>query len=361
VRRLRAGGSGESGNSAGTGSAGRGSVGRGGTRKIAAAGVALAIVGGIVAVSQGAGAAPKPTIAQVQAQINSLQAQIDQTGQQYDAVNQQVAAGKLQLAAVQKQAANAQGKYNTARSKLRQIAVAAYETANQSSIAALLTSADPTQVLAQASLIEDLGNQDNTQVTIFLTAAQRAAASQGNVQRAQQGLDQLQSQLATKKQHLDSLLSQDNTLLSNMNNAAIAASAVGGPPGTFITSATYTGPTSTAAGKAVQFVYEQLGKPYLWGGTGPSSYDCSGLVQAAWAAAGVSIPRTTGEQVVALPSIPRSALAPGDLIYFNGATHVAMYVGNGMIIDAPRTGEVIRMLPLATDWYSANYYSSARP
>jgi cell wall-associated NlpC family hydrolase len=328
---------------------------------MAAAGAALAIVAGLVAVSQDAGATSKPTISQVEQQINSLQAQIDQTGQQYDSVGQQVAAGKLQLAAVQKQAANAQDKYHAAQGTLRQIAVAAYETANQSSIAALLTSGSPEQVLAQASLIEDLGSQDNSKVTQFLAAAQSAAASQGNVQRAQQGIDQLYSQLTTKKQHLNSLLSQATTLMANMDNAAIAASAVGGAPGVFITSAAYNGPTSTAAGKAVQFVYEQLGKPYLWGGTGPASFDCSGLVQAAWASAGVSIPRTTGEQVAALPSIPRSALEPGDLIYFNGATHVAMYIGNGMIIDAPRTGEVIRMLPLATDWYTANYYSSARP
>jgi cell wall-associated NlpC family hydrolase len=323
--------------------------------------VAAVAAAALAAYGQGAVAAPQPTISQVQQQINRLQGQIDQTGQQYDAVSQQVAAGKLQLAAVQKRAANAQGKYNSARGQLRQVAVAAYETANQSSIAALLTSGSPEQVLAQASLIEDLGSQDNFRVTQFLAAAQQASAAQGNVQRTQQGLDQLRSQLVTKKQHLDSLLSKENMLLASMDNAAIAASAVGGPPGTFITSATYSGPTNTAAGKAVQFAYEQLGKPYLWGGTGPGAYDCSGLTQAAWAAAGVSIPRTTYEQVAALPSVPRSALAPGDVIFFNGDTHEAMYVGNGMIIDAPRTGEVIRMLPLSTGWYSSSYDSAARP
>ena len=76
-----------------------------------------------------------------------------------------------------------------------------------------------------------------------------AAASQGNVQRAQQGIDQLYAQLTTKKQHLNSLLSQATTLMANMDNAAIAASAVGGAPGVFITSAAYNGPTNTAAGK----------------------------------------------------------------------------------------------------------------
>jgi cell wall-associated NlpC family hydrolase len=329
-----------------------------------AAGLAAAVAvaaAGAAAYGQGAGAAPQPTIAQVQQQINSLQAQIDQTGQQYDAASQQVAAGKLQLAAAQQQAATAQGKYNTARGKLRQVAVAAYETANQSSVAALLTSGDPAQVLAQASLIQDLGNQHNSQVTLFLAAAQRASTAQGNAQRAQLGLDQLQSQLGTKKQHLDSLLSQDNTLLASLNNQAIAAAAsVGGSSGTFVTSATYTGPTDTPAGKAVAFAYSKLGTWYLWGGTGPR-YDCSGLTQAAWAAGGVSIPRTTYEQWAALPHIAKAQLQPGDLVFFNGETHEAMYVGNGMMIDAPRTGEQVRMLPLATSWYAQTYDGAIRP
>jgi cell wall-associated NlpC family hydrolase len=328
-----------------------------------AAAVAVAAVGA-AAYGQGAGAAPQPTIAQVQQQINSLQAQIDQTGQQYDQAGQQVAAGKLKLAAAQKQAATAQSNYTTARGKLRQVAVAAYETAGQSSIAALLTSGDPAQVLAQASLIQDLGNQHNSQVTLFLAAAQRASAAQGSAQRTQQGLDQLQSQLATKKSHLDLLLSQDNTLLASLNNQAIAAAVtaagVGGSSGAFVTSATYTGPTDTPAGKAVAFAYSKLGTWYLWGGTGPR-YDCSGLTQAAWAAGGVSIPRTTYEQWAALPHIPKAQLQPGDLVFFNGETHEAMYVGNGMMIDAPRTGEQVRLLPLATSWYAQNYDGAIRP
>ena len=84
------------------------------------------------------------------------------------------------------------------------------------------------------------------------------------------------------------------------------------------TSATYTGTTSTQGGKAVAFAYAQLGKPYQWGATGPGSFDCSGLAQAAWAAAGVSIPRTTYAQWAALPHISTSALEPGDLLYFDG-------------------------------------------
>src|SRR5256714_8333869 len=109
------------------------------------------------------------------------------------------------------------------------------------------------------------------------------------------------------------------------------------PEGSGTVTATYTGPTSTQAGKAVAFAYAQLGKPYQWGATGPDSYDCSGLVQAAWAAAGVNIPRTPYAQWAALPHISTSALGPGDLLYLDGVGHVALYVGGVDLLDAPPT------------------------
>jgi cell wall-associated NlpC family hydrolase len=127
------------------------------------------------------------------------------------------------------------------------------------------------------------------------------------------------------------------------------------------TSSTYTGPTSTQGEKAVAFAFAQIGKPYQWGGTGPYSYDCSGLVQAAWAYAGISIPRDTYEQWAALPHISSTALEPGDLLFFDGIGHVAIYVGNGNMIDAPQTGETIRELPTSTGWYTANFVGAARP
>ena len=83
----------------------------------------------------------------------------------------------------------------------------------------------------------------------------------------------------------------------------------------------------------------------MYGATGPSSYDCSGLVQAAWAAAGVAIPRTTFEDWDGLPHIPVSQMVPGDLIIYDGEGHVAIYVGDGYIIDAPHTGAVVERVP----------------
>ncbi|MFF4589755.1 NlpC/P60 family protein [Streptomyces sp. NPDC001388] len=101
--------------------------------------------------------------------------------------------------------------------------------------------------------------------------------------------------------------------------------------------------------KAVRYAVQQLGKPYEWGAEGPASYDCSGLTSQAWGEAGTPIPRTSQEQWARLPRIPLAELRPGDLvIYFPEATHVAMYLGGGMVVQAPRTGEKVKVSPIAS-------------
>lgn len=108
-------------------------------------------------------------------------------------------------------------------------------------------------------------------------------------------------------------------------------------------------PPSRAGDRALRYAVQQLGKPYEWGAEGPKSYDCSGLTSQAWDHAGTPIPRTSEEQWAHLPRIPLKKLRPGDLVlYFPEATHVAMYLGEGMVLQAPRTGETIKVSPIAT-------------
>ncbi|MFF3016360.1 NlpC/P60 family protein [Streptomyces sp. NPDC057939] len=103
--------------------------------------------------------------------------------------------------------------------------------------------------------------------------------------------------------------------------------------------------SATDAGKrAVQFATAQMGKPYVWGATGPGSYDCSGLTSQAWLAAGKGIPRTSQEQLRLLPKVAMKDIRPGDLIiYWDDASHVAMYVGDGAMVHAPRPGRNVTM------------------
>ncbi|WP_086831775.1 C40 family peptidase [Streptomyces sp. NRRL B-24572] len=107
---------------------------------------------------------------------------------------------------------------------------------------------------------------------------------------------------------------------------------------------------ATAEGrKAVEFATAQIGKPYVWGAEGPKSYDCSGLTQRSWGAAGLGIPRTSQEQWRLLPHVDIKDMRPGDLIvYFKDASHIGMYVGNGMIVHAPRPGRNVTLAGAGT-------------
>ncbi|MGW7616925.1 NlpC/P60 family protein [Streptomyces antimycoticus] len=108
--------------------------------------------------------------------------------------------------------------------------------------------------------------------------------------------------------------------------------------------------TAEAGKRALAYALNQIGKPYVWGAEGPNSFDCSGLTSSAWAHAGRLIPRTSQEQWRRLPRVPLNKLRPGDLvIYYKGASHVAMYAGNGQVVQAPRPGQRVKLSPLASN------------
>ncbi|MFF5797784.1 C40 family peptidase [Streptomyces albogriseolus] len=107
---------------------------------------------------------------------------------------------------------------------------------------------------------------------------------------------------------------------------------------------------SAAGERAVRYAVEQLGKPYEWGAEGPETYDCSGLTSEAWRAAGAEVPRTSQEQWARLERIDLVELRPGDLVvYFHDATHVALYLGDGRVVQAPRPGARIKVSPVAAN------------
>ncbi|MBB0246520.1 glycoside hydrolase [Streptomyces alkaliphilus] len=115
---------------------------------------------------------------------------------------------------------------------------------------------------------------------------------------------------------------------------------------------------STRAEQAIAHARAQLGKPYVWGATGPGSYDCSGLTQAAWRAAGVELPRVTWDQVNAGTRIGRADLRPGDLVFFySDISHVGLYIGDGQMIHAPRPGTNVRVESISV----MPFHSAVRP
>lgn len=319
---------------------------------------------GVVGYTQTAGAQPKPSFSQVQAELNHLQAQQDQIGNQFDQLQGELDRAKAHLAEVKRQNAAAYNKYTQARHALQSVAVASYEDSGNSSMMGLLTAADPGTVLSQAALVQEVANLHNEQAARFLSAAQAVQKAQDQVQRTETGIQQLTEQVKGKRDHLNKLVAHEQALLQSMSGAQDAAliQAAGGisTPGQAIDPYG----TGTPALKAVQFAFDHIGDPYVWGATGPSAFDCSGLIMAAYAYAGISIPRDTYSQVAALPAISESAMRPGDIMFFEGDGHEGMYVGDiggqQMMIDAPATGQNVTLHPISEGWYASTYQSSAR-
>lgn len=337
----------------------------GGTRRAVALGAAVLVAGGLaVAVTQAAGAQPQPSIDQVRATINTLTGEFNKANQQYDQVEEQLGTASTRLKQVDRQLAGDQARYEAARKLVVQVADSSYEDSSSTSLAGLLTASDPSQMLAEASILQQITGTRNLESQAFLADASQLEAVQQEQQHTRQGIAQLAAQRKATKDHISELLAKQNSILNSLTNTQLTAvqqGTVNSGGGT--THATYAGPTGSQADSAVAFVFKQLGCPYSYGSTGPcgAGFDCSGLVMAAWARAGVTVPRDTYAQWAALPHISESALQPGDLLYYNGIGHVAMYVGGGMIVDAPAAGQPVRELSMNSSWYASSFDGAARP
>ena len=324
----------------------------------------LAAAGGLAVSATGAGAAPQPSVNQVQTRINQLTSQFNKVSQQLDQAGQQLSAAQSRLSQVRVRLNNANSQFQTAQASVAQTAAAAFEDSGATSIAGVLTSGDPSVVLRQGSLLMELSGNRSAQTKQLLTDASQLASVEQEMQRTEAGIAGLKHQLAAHKSSLGKLIDTQKATLASLTvpqrqavtNKSIGANGSSAPQ-------QYTGPTSTQAGKAVAFAYAQLGCPYVYGGTGPCQrgFDCSGLAQAAWAAAGVQIPRDSYGQWAGLPHVPLSSIEPGDLLIYNGEGHVAIYVGGGYIIDAPQTGMNVEKIPESTPWYAGNLDGVLRP
>jgi cell wall-associated NlpC family hydrolase len=305
-----------------------------------------------------AGAAPQPTVASVQAKLTQLNNKAQTLDEQFDQAQEALASASQQLKLVNQQAARYQAEFNARRKQVAQIAAQAYEQGTLDSPEVLLTTNNPQQILNQSSILLELSSSNTTVMKAFISAAKRLTGAQEAARRTKAARAALATKLAGQKKSLNKTISQQKALLAQLTPAQQTAT---GPSGGQ-TVAQDPLPATTQALKAVQFAYDKLGCPYVFGGTGPCSagYDCSGLTSQAWAAAGVSIPRTSYEQMSELPAVSTSELQPGDILGFIGNGHVGIYVGNGYLIDAPQTGENVEKVRLA-GWFLDNLDGAVRP
>jgi cell wall-associated NlpC family hydrolase len=321
----------------------------------------LIAVGALVMASGGAAAAPKPTATQVQQKLDKLNNELQQLDQRYDQVQQQVTSANQQLALANTSAARYESRFKSMRAEVAQIAATAYEDGSLSTPEALLDSNNPQKILDQSSILLELSSDNTAKMTAFLTVARQLASAQASARRVRNGILALKDKLARQKASVNKLIRQQQSLLNQLTPAQQAGTGPGGAAPTTGIGAADPLPDVTQGEKAVKFAFAQIGCPYVFGGTGPCNdgFDCSGLTQAAWAAAGVAIPRTSEEQA-GLPAVPESDLEPGDILEFLGDGHVGIYVGNNELIDAPQTGEDVQEVAFA-GWYQENFDGAVRP
>ena len=329
-----------------------------------ALGAGLIMAGGLAFFATGAGAAPQPSVRQVQARINQLTSQFDQVSQQLDQASQQLSAAQSRLSGVRLRLGHAQNQFAESQASMAQAAAAEFEDTGATSMAGVLTSGNPSLVLRQGALLQEMSGNRTAQTRQLLADASQLAGVEQEMARTEAGIAGLKHQLAAHRSSLGKLIDTQKAILASLTvpqrqavtNNSIGANGSSAPE-------RYTGPTTTQAQKAVAFAYAQLGCPYVYGGTGPCQrgFDCSGLAQAAWAAAGVQIPRDSYSQWAGLPHVPLSSIEPGDLLIYNAEGHVAIYVGGGYIIDAPHTGLNVEKIPESTSWYASNLDGVLRP
>jgi peptidoglycan DL-endopeptidase CwlO len=280
-------------------------------------------------------------------------------------VNEDLASANQRLKLVNNEVTKDQAAMDGMRDEIAQIASTVYENGSMTSTAALLTSGDPQTLLSQSAILTHLSTANSQQLAQFIATDRQLQGAQLMAKRTKAAIAKLHNKLSSQKASLEKLISQQQSILKTLTQQQreqqLGGNGGGGGGGGG-GGQSYHGPTGTQAEKAVAFAYAQLGCPYVFGGTGPcnSGFDCSGLTSQAWASAGIAIPRTSEEQA-GLPAVARSDLQPGDIIEFAGDSHVGIYVGGNMLIDAPQPGMDVEKISLSDPWYASNYDGAVRP
>ena len=329
-----------------------GSAGRGVSRRLAAVGC-ITVTASLVFPPVAAHAEPRPTKAQVEKKLDKLGEQMDQKVEQFNQLNEKLKVAKRKYDSARKSSGQEQAAFEEQRSKIAQMAASAYKNGDSTDVTGFVGSSNPQSVLDQAAVFSHLSQERSSQLSQFLATAQRLRRQEAQAKSAYDDVKAKTKELKAQKAKLDKEVAKQKKLL-----ARFAPSSTGGSGGV---GGSYNGPASGPARKALDFAYAQLGKPYVYGAQGPSSYDCSGLTMKAWGAAGVGITRTTNSQFAATKRVDKSNLQPGDLVFFNSLNHVGMYVGGGQMIHAPRTGKNVEVVSITSGYYLSNYYGAGRP
>lgn len=300
--------------------------------------------------AQAANAAPseKPSKDEVKAKVDALYEQAEQATEKLDGAKEKQAKLQKEISTIQDNVARGQQDLNELRDSIGLAAAAQYRTGNIDSSLQLFLSSNPDDYLDKASTMDQLSAQQVEALKKIEEKQRELAQERAEAADKLQDLSSTRAELARQKQAVQAKLASAQRLLNSLTAAERAALAAADARASRSASARVdlgnTAAADSRAAAAFAWAQQQLGKPYSYGASGPNSFDCSGLTSQAYAAAGVTIPRTSEAQANAGTRIyNESDLKVGELVIFYGdAHHVGLYAGNGMILHAPRTGSVVR-------------------
>jgi cell wall-associated NlpC family hydrolase len=331
--------------------------------------VTIALAGAATATGfDGTGHAdPQLSPAQVKAKVDKLYEEAEVATQKYDGAKDKAHKAEQRLNALRDEAARKEDRLNTARDALGSIAAAQYRSGGLDPALQLALSDNPDQYLEGAAFAERAGSRQAEAVARVRKQLREIEQLRGAAHVELASLKSRQTELKSAKKTINGKLDAARQLLSRLTDEQLAqlgdlgAAGGAGSTGSARQRASRSAPRdlgpvsspgsvaapNSRAAEAVAYAYGKLGSPYVWGATGPDAFDCSGLAQAAYRAAGISLPRTTYAQINAGRRISRSELLPGDLVFFySGISHVGIYVGNGQMIHAPNPSAPVRLAPV---------------
>ncbi|MEU1044973.1 NlpC/P60 family protein [Streptomyces sp. NPDC005897] len=374
--------------------------------------LATAALTSVALLSQTANATPsddRPTLEEVEKKVDDLYRQAGSATEKYNAAKEKTSKQRKKVDTLLDDVAQRTQKLNDAREELGSFASAQYRTgASVPETATLLLADSPQDYFDQNQLMNRLTGRQKTAVDDYVTQQSETMKKRREATESLQTLTDSQTDLKTAKSTVQKKLATARELLSELTaeeKARLAAiekkkqqeaarkaaelakqqaaqeeaerkrreeaaeqesgsgssGSSGGTGSSESGSSTPGTSNGTKAEKAIAFARAQIGKPYVWGATGPGSYDCSGLTQAAWKAADVSLPRVTYDQVNAGTTVSVSQAQPGDLVFFyDDISHVGLYIGDGMMIHAPKPGAYVREESIFYDGESS-IHSVVRP
>lgn len=293
-----------------------------------------------------AGAEPAAPQEDTRAEVDRLYAEAERATKAHNKADERADTLREKVTNAQDRIARQQDRINTMRDALGLLAGAEYRSGGLGPALALMFSDDPDDYLDKAAVLDRISARQAGTLRALRSATRDLSQEREEATRDLAELEQSRAAVARHKHTAERNLARAQQLLGALPDDARATYDRTSRSGRVLDLGGAV-PSSARAAAAVAAARSAVGRPYVWGGNGPTGFDCSGLMQWSYAQAGVGLPRTSQAQAYAGRQVPLSQAQPGDLVtYRDDAGHIGMYMGNGQVIHAPHPGAPVRYDPV---------------